>query len=151
MSGKKGRSGGRRPGAGAKRKNKAPYGSKTAVESVLSKLGKKCRALCLEIIPKQYHLGHLPSEDDLWLSLLLSEDKRIRLDTLRYLKNRAEGEPSHQVNHTVQHLIAIEEGRQLARKMLDLKNKRTLEIAPSVAPEPDGPPKVIQPEHKVEQ
>lgn len=129
-------SGGARRGAGAKRKLKPQFGSKTHVQSVLNKLGKPYRGYCVELIPKIYQLAHLPTEDDLWLSLLLSEDKRIKLDTLKYLKNRAEGEPSHQINHTVQHLIAVEEGRQLARKMLALKNRKTLEAAPSLEPEP---------------
>lgn len=129
---------------------KPAYGSKAHVQSVLNKLGKPYRGYCIELIPKIYQLAHLPTEDDLWLSLLLSEDKRIKLDTLKYLKNRAEGEPSHQVNHSVQHLIAIEDGRRLARKMLELKNKKTLEVIPAEQPEAD-PPKVVQPESKVEQ
>lgn len=148
-------SGGARRGAGAKRKLKPQFGSKTHVQSVLNKLGKPYRGYCIELIPKIYQLAHLPTEDDLWLSLLLSEDKRIKLDTLKYLKNRAEGEPSHQINHSVQHLIAVEEGRQLARKMLQLKNKKTIEVLPAEQVEPvqegDQAPKVIQPESKVEQ
>ena len=121
-------SGGVRRGAGRKRKLKSPYDPKVRMHNVLNKLGKKYRGY---VLPAYLDGRHLPTEDDLWLSLLLSEDKRIRLDTLRYLKNRAEGEPSHQVNHTVQHLIAMEEGRQLARKMLELKNRKTLELTTS--------------------
>ena len=127
--------GGHRPGAGCKRKLKQPYATKVQASSVLSRLGKDYRGFAAPAWMEK----RLPTEDDLWLSLVLSEDQRIRLEALKYLKNRAEGEPSHQDNHTIQHLIVMEEGRQLSRQMLALKQKTMLlEVAAKPVSEDDA-------------
>ena len=124
--------GGFRRGAGAKRKLRV-FAAKDKVESVLRKLGKPYKGTGL---PGLLSYGQiLPAEDDLWISLLLSPDQRIRMHTLMYLKDRVEGKPSQEVSHTVEHLIAAEEGRHLARKMLALKNRKTIEVTPDKLPE----------------
>lgn len=140
--------GGIRAGAGCKRKLKPTFASKARADSVLSKLGKPYRGVALP----EHIERRLPTEDDLWLSLLLSDDQRIKLDALKYLKNRAEGEPSHQVNHTIQHLIAMEEGRQLSRQMLALKQKtKLLEVAAEPVIEDNGtkdsPAEIVNKDH----
>ena len=115
--------GGLRAGAGRKRTPKVPFATRARVRSVLNKLGKPYWGVGL---PAYQGGKRLPTEDDLWLGLILNEDKRLRLETIKYLKNRLEGEPSQKVNHTIQHLIAIEEGRTLSRQMLALKKQRRL-------------------------
>jgi hypothetical protein len=77
--------GGKRPGSGAKKKMKLPFAPKPQAVSVLSHLG------------TEYKGQKLPSKDDLWLQLLLAQDLRIRLDSLKYLTDREEGKPA-QVN-----------------------------------------------------
>ena len=127
--------GGLRAGAGRKRTPKVPFATRARVRSVLNKLGKPYWGVGL---PAYQGGKRLPTEDDLWLGLITSEDKRLRLETMKYLKNRAEGEPSQKVNHTIQHLIAMEEGRQLSRQMLALKQKRLLEVHAEPAAEEDS-------------
>lgn len=102
--------GGARPGAGRKPKPKLPFAAKVQAETVLGKLGGR-------------HNGKkLPTEDELWLTMLLGTDLRIRLDALKYLTNRRDGEPIHTVNHLhdepiqVDVKVSLAETIQKARK-----------------------------------
>lgn len=80
--------GGKRPGAGRKKKPELPFAAKQESASVLAKLGTKYRGKVL------------PSEDELWLMLLVAQDLRIRLDSLKYLTDRRDGKPAQPNTHT---------------------------------------------------
>ena len=77
--------GGKRPGAGRKAKPKLAFIPKSEANNVLDKLG------------HDYKGKRLPHEDDLWLGLILQPDLRLRLDTLKYLTDRAKGKPVQQI------------------------------------------------------
>src|SRR5690348_7197250 len=80
--------GGARPGAGRPPKRKIPFAPKSQAVSVLNKLG------------SEFHDQKLPTEDELWLSMLIAKDLRIRLDALKYLTDRRDGKPAQNVEVT---------------------------------------------------
>ncbi len=77
--------GGKRPGSGRKKKPPLPIAEKKQAESVLELLG------------TTYKGKQIPTEHDLWISLMCSPDQRIRLDALKYLTDRREGKPIQRI------------------------------------------------------
>jgi hypothetical protein len=67
--------GGKRPGAGRKRKEKLPLATKSIASEVLAKI----------------------DEVKWWLALLHSKDARLRFDVQKYLTDRRDGRPVQQV------------------------------------------------------
>ena len=67
--------GGKRPGAGRKRKEKLQFASKSIATDVLGKI----------------------DEVKWWLALLHSKDARLRFDVQKYLTDRRDGRPVQQV------------------------------------------------------
>lgn len=77
--------GGTRKGAGRKPKPKLPFVPKKDASSVLELLGTK------------HNDKQLPTEADLWLSMLLSHDEGTRFRALSYLTDRRDGKAMQQV------------------------------------------------------
>jgi len=105
--------GGKRPGAGRKAKPKLPFAAKAQAASVLNKLG-----------------GHhgdkkLPSEDDLWLSLVLGQDLRVRMDALKYLTDRRDGKAVQNINHLHDKPIEVNHTFSIADKLREARERAT--------------------------
>lgn len=105
--------GGKRAGAGRKAKPKTSFAPKAQSVEVLGKLGGE-------------HQGKkLPTENDLWLTLLVAQDLRIRLDALRYLTDRRDGRAVQTVNHLhdkpIEHNITF----SIAEKLREARERAT--------------------------
>lgn len=89
--------GGARPGAGRKPKAKIPFIAKKDAESVLEHLGKDIE---LPTADGGKRKQKLPTRLELWITLLLAADLRVRLQALSTLEDREFGKPAQRTEVT---------------------------------------------------
>src|SRR6266404_3528832 len=88
--------GGKREGAGRKKKPTLPF------------VGKDQSTRVIEYLGKEYRGKKLPTEDDLWLTLICGGDPRLRFDVLKYLTDRRYGKATQPIDHGAGGPIKVE-------------------------------------------